>query len=88
MTTLLDKTLALAVSFGDAPDYVKDAAEQARKLYFVQSKAESQRQLWTDQAFDASKQYLAAVKVFTEALAKWDPEGNNSGKLEEIKKVK
>lgn len=67
------KLLALALSFEDAPKYVKKAAQELKDAYLRQEKAEDQFQQWNKEREDAKNDLKKSVRDFDKALKKWDP---------------
>lgn len=67
------KLLALALSFEDAPEDVKKAAQELKDAYLRQEKAEDQFQQWNKERDAAKNDLKKSVRDFDKVLRKWDP---------------
>ncbi len=79
----IEKELALTFDFETAPESFKQAAADAKNLYFRVKKAHSQIELWTKELIAAQKSLDQASKYFRSELNKWDPLGLKEGKIED-----
>lgn len=77
----MEKEIALAFSFDDAPDDVKEAGLKHRENFLRLENAKHQVALWTAELEAARSDSGRTLKVFQEKINSW----LRSGKREEIK---
>lgn len=83
----MDKELALAFNFAEAPDSVKKAAEAHQVNWVRLEKARSQVAKWNSELHQADIAYGATGKEFRKEIANWDPADTRSPRLDEIDAV-
>lgn len=76
----MDKNLALAFEFSNAPKDLKEAGIAHRENYFRLKKAEAQFSLWNKEVEAAKVEFNASLSKFNSALDAWKPDET----LEEI----
>lgn len=81
----MDKKLALAFEFKNAPEELKKAAEVHRENWITLEKAEAQVQKWTAARELAIRAYSESDKAFQRAIEAWDVGGKKKPDLEEKK---
>lgn len=69
----IDKKLALAFDFKDAPKEVQDAAKQHRENWLRLEKARDQFGKWQSEVQRAEAAYVETQKLFDSAVDNWDP---------------
>ncbi len=79
----MDKKLALAFDFVNAPAEVKEAAEVHRENWLRLEKAEAQVKRWIEERNEALSAHKASSRRFDSALKAWDPAETKDPKLEE-----
>ena len=79
----MQKELALAFSFGEAPTEVKDAAKSHRENFLRLAKAESQFARWKSELEQARRAHDVSADAFSKVLNAWDPAKIKGGGLEE-----
>jgi hypothetical protein len=67
----MDKDLALAFEFENAPDEVKAAAIKHRENYFRFEKSNLQSDIWNKEKEIARKLYLDSQRAFNTAVKNW-----------------
>lgn len=67
----MDKEIALAFNFDDAPDEVKNAGLAHRENFIRLEKAKNQLALWTAELEAARADSGRTLKVFQEQINKW-----------------
>lgn len=83
MTMRSEKLLALALSFDDAPQSVKDAAQDLQDAYLASEKADTQFQLWNQERQRSMRLIKQASRSFEVELKKWDPAGNTTATIQD-----
>lgn len=81
----MDKELALALQFGEAPKELQDVALKYQEQFLRLEKANNQVSLWLEEASEARKAQDQAQKEFRKGVNQW-LEKNRSKKKEEITK--
>jgi hypothetical protein len=81
---VLDKELALAFDFENAPEEVKVAAQAHRESWLRFKVACSQCTKWASERTTAEISYDETAKAFRKALNEWDPAGTNTSEAEEL----
>lgn len=75
---MIDKKLALAFDFKDAPAAVKDAGQAHRDNWKRLEKANDQFSKWKSERAAAQAAYEASQAVFDKAVEAWDPIGKKN----------
>lgn len=83
----MDKELALAFNFVDAPDSVKRSAEAHQASWLRFQKATAQVDKWQKELHQAEIAYGASGKEFRKEIAQWDPADTRSPQLDELDAV-
>lgn len=79
----IDKNLALAFDFKDAPKEVQEAGKEHRQNWLRMEKAEDQFNKWKKERVDAKAAFDASAAGFQSAIDKWDPAKKNDTNPEE-----
>lgn len=69
----MDKDLALAFEFENAPAEVKARAKEHKDSWLRLEKAKAQSQVWAEEFAQARRDYFKTSKAFKEAVNAWDP---------------
>lgn len=67
----MDKEIALAFNFEDAPENVKNSGAAHRENFLRLEKAKNQLELWTKELQDARTDHAKTLKTFQEAINRW-----------------
>jgi hypothetical protein len=67
----MDKEIALAFNFEEAPEDVKATGALHRDNFLRLEKAKSQLAMWTAELESARSDHAKTLKVFQEAINKW-----------------
>lgn len=69
----MDKKLALAFDFKNAPAAVQDAGKKHRDNWLKLEKATDQEKKWRQAKIEAQRAYEQSERDFTQAIDAWDP---------------
>lgn len=84
----MDKELALAFEFENAPESLKKAAETHRNNWLRLEKAKSQVAKWNAESIEANKAFAESHKIFKSELNAWDPADTRKPDLEDANSVR
>lgn len=84
----MEKELALAFEFKNAPDELKEAAQLHKDNWLRVEKAKAQIEKWKSELFRAEIEFGKSGKAFRKGINEWDPAGKKSSDLVEIKEEK